>query len=202
MYYSITGKVIFYEEGRLVVECGGVGYDLSVSNNTLAKLGKTGAQATVFTYLHVQEDALRLFGFYGKEEKAMFEKLISISGVGPKLALQILSGVDLATLAISIVGGDVKALAQIKGIGKKTAERIILELREKVDAQSVGDFGDLSKYGGEGALKTDEVSAEAIMALVSLGFNKTDAIKAVAASRDKTDKVESLIMIALRSLDK
>lgn len=184
-----------------MVECGGVGYDLSVSNTTLAKLGKTGEQVTVYTYLHVQEDALRLFGFYGKEEKSMFEKLISISGVGPKLALQILSGIDLTTLAISIAGGDVKALARIKGIGKKTAERIILELREKIDAQTALEGG-LTGKTGEALLAPDEASTEAVMALASLGFNKTDAIKAVASVRDQSGKVETLIMLALRSLDK
>lgn len=199
MYYSIRGKVVFYQEGQLVIECAGIAYDISVSANTLARLGKQGEEVTVFTYLHVQEDAMRLFGFYSKEEKAMFEKLISISGVGPKVAMQILSGIDLSTLAVSIVAGDVRSLAKIKGIGKKTAERIILELKEKVDtSESDGDWA----VAGVVADHSDPIGADAVMALVSLGISRTDAVKAVAAVRSKCDKLEPLITLALRSFDR
>lgn len=199
MYYSIRGKVVFYQEGQLVVECGGIAYDISVSANTLARFGKQGEEVTVFTYLHVQEDAMRLFGFYSKEEKAMFEKLISISGVGPKVAMQILSGIDLSTLAVSIVAGDVRSLAKIKGIGKRTAERIILELKEKVDtSESDGDWA----VAGVVADHSDPIGADAVMALVSLGISRTDAVKAVAAVRSKCDKLEPLITLALRSFDR
>lgn len=200
MYYSIRGKVVYYREGQLVVECGGVAYDIHVSNYTLSKLGKQGEEATVYTYLQVQQDAVRLFGFYSKEEKAMFEKLITISGVGPKVAMQILSGVDLSTLAISIVGGDVRALAKIKGIGKKTAERIILELREKIETD-VDGAQEWMRVVSE-APGTDGVSQDAVMALASLGINRTEATKAVAAAREKTDKLEQIITLALRSLDR
>lgn len=201
MYYSITGKVVFYEEGRLVLENNGIGYDLGVSANTLAKFTKKGEIVTAYTYLHVQEDALRLFGFATKEEKAMFINLISISGVGPKIALQILSGIDLQRLAICIVNSDVKTLAKVKGIGRKTAERIILELKEKIDLESSEDD---SFFGliGTGVEINDDTSSDAVLALVSLGISKTEAVKAVASARQKSSKLEDIITIALRSFDR
>lgn len=201
MYYSITGKVAFYEEGRIVIENNGIGYDLGVSANTLAKFAKKGEIVTVYTYLHVQEDALRLFGFATKEEKAMFINLIGISGVGPKIALQILSGIDLQRLAICIVNSDVKTLAKVKGIGRKTAERVILELKEKIDLESSEEDSFFGLIGG-GAQPTDDISNDAVLALVSLGISKTEAIKAVASARQKSGKLEDIITIALRSFDR
>lgn len=200
MYYSITGKVIHYEDGRLIIENNGIGYDLGVSANTLAKFAKKGEIVTVYTYLHVQEDALRLFGFESKEEKAMFINLISISGVGPKIALQILSGIDLQRLAICIVNNDAKTLAKVKGIGKKTAERIILELKEKIDIESNEDDSFFGLMGGFES--KDDTNNDAVLALVSLGISKTDAIKAVTMARQKSSKLEEIITIALRSFDR
>lgn len=197
MYYSINGKVLFFEEGRLVIECGGIGYDLCVSNTTLSKLGKSNDMVTVFTYLSVTQDNVRLFGFWSKEEKAMFEKLISVSGVGPKAALQILSGLSDENLAICIANNDVAGLSKVKGIGKKTAERIILELKEKIvlsgkEGLSLGAKADLF----------DDVANQAALALVSLGISKSQAYNSVCIAREKTDKLENIITLALRSLDK
>lgn len=200
MFYSITGKVVFYEEGRLAVATpGGVAYELLVSNATLAKLGRQGETVTVYCRLAVAQDDVRLFGFYSKEEKAMFENLTSVGGVGGKLALQILSSVDVSTLAIAIVGGDAATLSKVKGIGKKTAERIILELREQVSSSATAiapaDIMPTSAVG-------DATAQDAIAALVSLGISKTDAYTAVAAAMKKTDKLEQIIGLALRSFDK
>ena len=200
MFYSITGKVVFYEEGRLAVATpGGVAYELLVSNATLAKLGRQGETVTVYSRLAVAQDDVRLFGFYSKEEKAMFENLTSVGGVGGKLALQILSSVDVSTLAIAIVGGDAATLSKVKGIGKKTAERIILELREQVSSSATAiapaDIMPTSAVG-------DATAQDAIAALVSLGISKTEAYTAVAAAMKKTDKLEQIIGLALRSFDK
>ena len=191
MFYSITGKVVFYEEGRLAVATpGGVAYELLVSNATLAKLGRQGETVTVYCRLAVAQDDVRLFGFYSKEEKAMFENLTSVGGVGGKLALQILSSVDVSTLAIAIVGGDAATLSKVKGIGKKTAERIILELREQVSSSATAiaptDIMPTSAVG-------DATAQDAIAALVSLGISKTEAYTAVAAAMKKTDKLEQII---------
>ncbi len=203
MYYSITGKVIFYEEGKVVLENNGIAYELGVSANTLSVFAKKGEIVTAYTYLKVAEDEMSLYGFYSKEEKAMFINLISVSGVGPKTALQILSGIDLQRLAIAIVNGDSKTLSKVKGLGKKTAERIILELKEKIAQVGGGDDGDsfFGLLGGEDNSK-DEIVNDAVLALVSLGIPKTDAVKAVAVARSKTDKLENIITLALRSFDR
>lgn len=199
MYYSISGKVIYCGEGRLVVECGGVGYDLAVSTSTLIKLGNIGQQVTVYTYLQVQEDALRLFGFYSREEKAMFENLLTVSGVGPKLAIQILSGQELGQLVTSIVNADVKAIASSKGVGKKTAERIVLELQGKLNAD-----GALESILGANATPIvnsgDEITRDAVEALMSFGISRSQAEQAVAKVRGNADDLESVIALAFRSL--
>ncbi|MDE6614136.1 MAG: Holliday junction branch migration protein RuvA [Clostridia bacterium] len=202
MYYSITGKVIHYEEGKIVLENNGIGYELGVSANTVSGFANRGETITAYTYLKVSDDGMSLYGFYTKEEKAMFINLIGISGVGPKIALQILSGIDLQRLAICIVNGDVKTLAKVKGIGKKTAERIILELKEKIaDIDNSGD--DTSFFGLMGADSSkDEVVNDAVLALVSLGISKTEAVKAVAIARQSSDKLETIITTALRSFDR
>lgn len=199
MYYSISGKVIYCGEGRLVVECGGVGYDLAVSTSTLIKLGNIGQQVTVYTYLQVQEDALRLFGFYSREEKAMFENLLTVSGVGPKLAIQILSGQELGQLVASIVNADVKAIASSKGVGKKTAERIVLELQGKLNADGALE----SILGGNAtpvATSGDEITRDAVEALMSFGISRSQAEQAVAKVRGNADDLESVIALAFRSL--
>lgn len=201
MFYCISGKVIHYEEGKLVVQAGGVGYELLVSNNALTRLGKIGLECTVYTTLSVTQDDVRLFGFYSKEEKNMFAKLTSVSGVGGKMALQILSSVDVSTLAVAIVSGDAATISKVKGIGKKTAERIILELREQMN-DAVAASSVSSDMFAQPEQQQGGVAADAISALVSLGISKTDAYSAVAAAMKKTDKLEQIITLALRSFDR
>ncbi len=201
MFYCISGKVIHYEEGKLVVQAGGVGYELLVSNNALTRLGKIGLECTVYTTLSVTQDDVRLFGFYSKEEKNMFAKLTSVSGVGGKMALQILSSADVSTLAVAIVSGDAATISKVKGIGKKTAERIILELREQMN-DAVAASSVSSDMFAQPEQQQGGVAADAISALVSLGISKTDAYSAVAAAMKKTDKLEQIITLALRSFDR
>ncbi len=201
MFYCITGKVVHYEEGRLVVSAGGVGYDLLVSNNALQRLGKIGLECTVYTVLSITQDDVRLFGFYSKEEKNMFQKLTSVSGVGGKMALQILSSADVSTLAVAIVSGDTATISKVKGIGKKTAERIVLELREQMN-EAVAANGSVSDLFTQSEPQQSGVASDAISALVSLGISKTDAFTAVSAAMKKTDKLEQIITLALRSFDR
>ncbi len=191
MYYSITGKVVFYEEGKVVLENNGIAYELGVTANTLSAFAKKGETVTAYTYLKVAEDEMSLYGFFSKEEKAMFINLISVSGVGPKTALQILSGIDLQRLAIAIVNSDAKTLSKVKELKEKIAE---------VGGRDDGD-GFFGLLGGDDTSK-DEVVNDAVLALVSLGISKTEAVKAVAVARSKTDKLENIITLALRSFDK
>ena len=190
-----------YEEGKLVVSAGGVGYELLVSNNALQRLGRLGLECTVYTVLSVTQDDVRLFGFYSKEEKNMFQKLTSVSGVGGKMALQILSAAVVSTLAVAIVSGDIATISKVKGIGKKTAERIVLELREQMNDAVVAS-GAVSDSFAQQEQQQSGVAADAIAALVSLGISKTDAFTAVGAAMKKTDKLEQIITLALRSFDR
>ncbi|MDD4839157.1 MAG: Holliday junction branch migration protein RuvA [Clostridia bacterium] len=196
MYAFISGKVASARAGQIILENNGIGYLLTVSDMTIAKVGTIGATIQLHTYLHVKEDILALFGFATLEEKQFFENLISISGVGPKLAMQVLSGYDINTLAVAIATGDVATLCKIKGLGKKTAERIILELRELYKNECGGDA--LLASGVDSAV-ANEIS-DAVFALVSLGVTKAEAVKAIKSASEKVSGVEQLISYALRNM--
>lgn len=196
MYAYISGYIYHKGVTNVVIENNDIGYEISVSTDCISRLPSQGEKVRLFTYMQITDDAHTLYGFIDPNEKEMFIKLISISGIGCKLALQVLSGITTTNLAIAIANKDLKLLSQIKGIGKKTAERIILELKEKVD---------LSEFDTTDALSVnlkDEQMKDAIMALISLGIGKTEAVNAVAKARELTDKTDKLITIALRSLDK
>ena len=194
MYYSITGKVSRVDDNVLVVNAGGVGYEVFCSTSSIYELLGEG-EKTVYTYLHVREDAFMLFGFSSLAEKKMFMNLISISGIGPKMAISILSGVSSNMLARAVVNKDVSMLTKIKGLGKKTAERIVLELKEKVEEnvkQNVPNGFD----GFESAAFEVNLSremADAIQVLIELGIKKEDAIKLVKAKASDGDKVEDIV---------
>lgn len=196
MYAFISGKIHNKGTHSVCIENNGIGYNILVSNDCLSKLPNAGGVATLYTYMQITEDAHSLFGFIDMSEKEMFLKLISISGVGCKMALQILSGISPLNLVIAIANKDIKLLSSVKGIGKKTAERIILELKEKVDITDINTDGEVTIN-----LK-DEAVTDAIMALVSLGIGKTEAANAVMKAREITDRTDKLITIALRSFDR
>ena len=198
MYSYIIGTLAGLEEGKIILDNNGIGYELNVSSFTLSKVGSVGKQIKLFTHLGVSDDAMRLYGFISEEERAMFLKLITVSGIGPKVALQILSGMDVRTLALSIVNSDAKALARIKGIGKKTAERVIVELRERVESDAVESGEVLGITAG------DPVGQEAAAVLASLGLSRAEAAAAVnkVLAAGKARKLEEVITLALRSVDK
>ena len=192
MIAFIRGTLIEKEPTRAVLEAGGVGYELLVPLSTYEKLPRTGSEAKLLAYHCVREDDEILFGFWADDEKAMFAKLTSVSGVGPKIALAILSGSSVGELSMSIAGGDAKRLAAIKGVGKKTAEKICVELRDKVS-----EFA-FSGRGGEGA--PAPIAKDAALALRALGFNEETSSKMVAdvLARDAAiDSVEKIIKLAL-----
>lgn len=194
MYYSITGKVSRVDDNVLVVNTGGVGYEVFCSTSSIYELLGEG-EKTVYTYLHVREDAFMLFGFSSLAEKKMFMNLISISGIGPKMAISILSGVSSNMLARAVVNKDVSMLTKIKGLGKKTAERIVLELKEKVEEnvkQNVSNgFDGFESVAVEVNLSRE--MADAIQVLIELGIKKEDAIKLVKAKASDGDKVEDIV---------
>ena len=201
MYYFIKGKVVYFEDGRVVVENNGIGYDLLVSKNTQAALQDKKDEVLVYTCVKLSsgitasDETIKLYGFSNLEEKAMFIKLTSISGVGPKTALQILSEIDPKTLALNIVNADSKALSKVKGIGKKTAMRIILELKEKLEEEDFDTFGDTPIRKVE-----DQISQDAVLALASLGMTKGEATKKVQEIRSQANSVEEIITIVLKGM--
>lgn len=194
MYHHIKGTLIHKNPAEAVIEAGGVGYQINISLNTFDKLPEAGNQAKLLTYLHVKEDIMQLFGFASEKERRVFKILIGISGIGPKLALTVLSHMAPEDLEQAVANQDMTMLTAISGIGKKTAERLLVELKGKI-AEAVVEG--LPTIKGQGAA----VSDPAIDALMSLGLNYAEAKSAVEKAKGKLgDKapVEQLIREALK----
>ena len=200
MYAFIEGTVCEKSNGCLVLQAGGVGWQLSCSNNTLMAAPALGETMRCFTFLSVWEDALELFGFATREEKEMFLQLTSVSGIGPKTALGVLGAMPLRDLNLAILLGDVNALSRAPGIGKKTAQRIALELKDKVSQADVSAAAAGSAAAVPAASMAADCVAEAIEALTALGYSSTEARNAVSQVRDQSDKPEELIRLALRAM--
>lgn len=193
MYNYITGKIVGKTASGIVVENNGIGYEIGVSGNTLFDVD-TGEVAKIYTYLYVREDEMSLYGFSREEEKKLFLRLIDISGIGPKMAMQILGGYDLRTLIVAIASGDVKTLCKIKGLGKKTAELIVLNLRDATAE-------DIASFDGAGNTIAGDDVADAVFALESLGISKTDAVRAVSEAQKVVSGVENIIAYCLKQLE-
>jgi Holliday junction DNA helicase RuvA len=191
----IKGNLLFVQENTVILENNGVGYEINCSSSALNELLKNG-KGVVYTYTAVREDGIFLYGFISPEEKNMFLKLISVSGVGPKMGITVLSSMSIEDLAVKIAMNDVKGLSSVKGLGKKTAERIILELREKVDA--IASETPKTETISVTLNKDDE---DAVFALMSLGFNKQESLLAVKKAREAgADSIEKIISIALKNV--
>ena len=200
MYAFIEGEVCEKLNGMLVLLASGVGWQLNCSNNTLQAAPALGERMRCYTFLSVREDAMELFGFATREEKEMFMQLTSVSGIGPKTALGLLGSMPLRDLNLAILLGDVNALSRAPGIGKKPAQRIALELKDKVTQADVSaSAGGPVAPAAVSAMAADCV-AEAIEALIALGYSSTEARNAVSQVRDKSDKPEELIRLSLRAM--
>ena len=197
MYAYISGTMADMQEGTVVVDNHGIGYEIGVSNTTLASLPSLGKTIKLFVYHSIKEDEEALYGFFSVAEKSMFCRLISVSGVGPKLALSVLSGISVQSLSTCILTGDVKTLAKIKGIGKKTAERIVLELKENVGEDSVLLTAATSGTVGQ-VQPLDNVCADAIQALETMGLSRSDVYEMVLRARQTTDDVSEIIRQVLK----
>lgn len=193
MFSYIRGRLTEANENQVTLETGGIGYSITVSGNTASKLPLPGTDTMLFLYLQVREDEVGLYGFISREEKEMFLKLIQITGIGPKAAIGILSGMSPDKLAIAIVTGDVKGISRIKGVGKKTAERMVLELKEKLAAEDVELFGTSDEPSG--------LMQDAINALRTLGLTQAEAVKAVEPAMKEASTLEDVIRCALRRIN-
>lgn len=197
MFAYINGIIKEKMNNTVVLDVNGLGYEIFASNNTLDSLPPINEVATVYTYLHVREDAYLLFGFATKQEKEVFLKLISVSGVGAKTAIQILSGITPNNLINAIMLNDIKTISSVKGLGKKTAERIIVELKN-----NLGELQGLAAIPLMNYMEavSSSASEEAVEALVSMGLTKMEAVKLVSLVATAEDTTERIIEKALRNM--
>ena len=199
MFYYVNGTVTELEAGLAVIDCGGVGYACATTNYTLSQL-KKGERAKLYTYLNVREDAMELFGFASQSELRSFKLLIGVSGVGPKAALSILSATTPQQLAMAVVMGDEKALTAAPGIGKKIAQRIILELKDKL-AKEQGSFD--AGSGGPVRMPTqDNKAGEAAAALAVLGYGSQEISAALKGIDMEALPLEEIIRQSLKKMVK
>ncbi len=189
MISYIRGRLAELEEDKVIVDVGGVGFGIFMPARAMGMLPPAGNEVKLFTYLNVKEDAMQLFGFLTRDDLHVFKLLIGVSGIGPKGGLSILSALSPDDLRFAVMAGDVKAISAAPGIGKKTAEKLIVELRDKL---SIEDTPGHLSGGGEAALHGQgqpgaEVQSEAVQALVALGYGSTEALKAVKQVEDAED---------------
>ena len=200
MFYYLNGTVAHMAPYLAVVDCGGVGYACRTTSQTLARL-QLGEKAKLFTYLYVREDTFELYGFASESERSCFEQLIGVSGVGPKAALSILSAATPESLAMSIITGDEKALTVAQGIGKKIAQRIILELKDKLAKGQISPGGE--SYGGSGVtIIPENKTSEASAALAVLGYTQGEIAAALKGIDMEALALEEIIKQALKKMVK
>lgn len=196
MIYSVKGTLIHIESGFAVVECGGIGYKVNTTLTTQKEL-KLNSTVMLYTYMNVREDAVELFGFYTKGELSTFKLLISVSGVGPKVALAILSELSSETIALSVSSGDYKTLTRASGVGQKLAQRIVLELKDKIKGFATAS-DDMVVSKGSVIADTGNIS-KAVGALAVLGYSAAD-VTPILSKLDPTLSVEQLIGLTLKQM--
>ncbi|MBQ2263874.1 MAG: Holliday junction branch migration protein RuvA [Oscillospiraceae bacterium] len=196
MIYSLSGTLIHKEAALAVVECGGVGYACRTTQTTLAAIGAIGSQVMLYTHLSVRDDAVELFGFADREELSCFQMLITVSGIGPKAAISILSDLTPNRFALLVASGDSSALTKVKGIGKKSAERIVVDLKDKLAKTNPAVEGMPMNAGN--ATGTDNLS-EALAALCVLGYRQEEVMP-VLLKQSEDLSAEELIRLTLREM--
>lgn len=189
MIASLHGKIQARTDDALTLNVGGVGYRVRVPTGTLANLGAIGSEAQLYTHLHVREDEMSLYGFASEDELGLFEKLLTVSGIGPKVALGILSSASPDAIRYAIAQGDADALTAFPGIGKKTAQRLVLELRGKIDLSSLAGAGELTP-----------VDQDVMNALITLGYSAAEASRAARSVPSNVKAIEERVRIALQYL--
>lgn len=201
MYYYVSGQVAHVEPYLAVIDCGGVGYACRTTAYTISQI-KKGDKAKLFTYLSVREDAMDLYGFFSQEELKLFQQLISVSGVGPKAALAILSSSTPANLAMSIITGDEKTLTRAAGVGKKIAQRVILELKDKLaKGQTISGSGESVTMDAVTIIPQNKLS-EASAALAVLGYSQAEINVALKGVDIDGQPLEQVIRMALKNMVK
>ena len=202
MIAQLSGKLVQKQPNTVIIDVGGVGYDVTIPVSTFYELGEPGSDVTLKIHTHVREDALQLFGFWTSREKDLFLKLTSVSGVGPKLGITMLSGMPAAELINAITNNDLVKLTSIPGVGRKTAERVVVELRDKLavislEAREADRSASRELAAGEAAVRDDTIAA-----LMALGYPKAISERAVSfALREEGERtIEAVLKRALRRL--
>lgn len=198
MFAYLEGRVTEKRVDSMVVDVGGVGFLVNATPQTISRMPGGDARCRVYTRVVIKEDAWDIYGFATREEEEMFEKLTAVSGVGPKTALGVLSVLSVRDLALAIVSGDVKAIKAAPGIGAKTAQRLLLELRDKVSNEEL--VGEFSAGAAPHAAPETSAAQDALAALMALGYTQAEAAGALSRVKDQADKAEDLIRLALRAM--
>jgi holliday junction DNA helicase RuvA len=194
MIAHLRGRLLAKHPNQAIVEAGGVGYDVVISIPTYSDLAEAGNEVALHIHTHVREDQLALYGFLHPSEKQLFEKLLTVSGIGPKLAITILSGMPADAMTAAIRGNDIARLTKIPGIGKKTAERMVLELRDKLAPAITGENAPISAFS--------ELEEDVLSAMVNLGYARNAAEKALASAPKTNQTFDALFRAALTTLTK
>lgn len=201
MISYVRGELVSLEEDKVIVDVGGIGYGIFMPQQAISLLPEIGEEVKIHTYMNVREDAMQLYGFLTKDDLRIFRMVIGVSGIGPKGGLSILSVLSSDDLRFAVMAGDAKAIAKAPGIGKKTAEKLIIELKDKLHIEDVLHTnevsGDISVENG----RTNESQKEAVQALVALGYGQTESLKAVrSVSCGETSSVEEILKQALKCM--
>lgn len=199
MYSYIKGTLEEIGEDKIVVDNQGIGYNIYVPGSVLDRVADVGSEVKIFTYLNVKEDALTLYGFLTKDDIKVFKLLLGVSGIGPKGALAILSVLSTDDLRFAVVGGDAKAIAKAPGVGAKTAQRVILELKDKLELEDVFESKETQGFAAKSEVNT--VKGEAVQALVALGYSSSEALSVLSKIEITEDlDVESVLKAALKQM--
>ncbi len=202
MISFIKGEIVYNDGDTLVVENNGIGYEIVVPAFSAGQLCAVKGSVTVYTYMSVRDDGITLFGFASREEKNIYEKLISVSGVGPKAAVNILGAMTVPQLITAIVSSDIKTISGAPGIGKKTAQRLVLELKDKIGADVSDAFEGSADIAAFESVSKEDDRSEAAEALISLGYTKSEAIKAVSRVYTENMDVQKILSAALKELSR
>lgn len=200
MISYIRGKLAAVEENRAVVDVGGIGYGIFMPARAVTNLPGVGTEVTIHTFLYVKEDAMQLFGFLTRDDLEVFKKVITVSGIGPKGGLSILSQLSADDLRFAVLAKDAKAISAAPGIGKKTAEKLILELKDKLNIEDVLEHGG-QEYPDVSGMAAGDVQQEAVAALVALGYGSSEAMRAVRQVEVTPDlQTEDVLKLALKHM--
>ena len=204
MIAYLKGEVVEIEEDKLILECGTIGYNISMPASALDGTLRPGQEVKIHTHLHVREDAMQLYGFLTRDDLKMFRMLLGVSGIGPKAALGILSGLSADELRFAVLSDDVKTISRAPGVGKKTAQKMILELKDKLDLQEAFDTNTMHVQDASQAETGDLADArkEAVQALTALGYSGSEALRAVKQVDMSPDmNVEEILKQALKKMN-